>query len=372
MQIQNALVYGEAGIFEKRNISVAEGRIASASADGKTVDATGCYLIPGLVDIHFHGCMGYDFCDGEPKALSVIAEYQAQNGITAICPATMTLPEETLVRVCQSAADYCAGKRCADLVGINLEGPFLSYEKRGAQNPDYLHLPDTALFRRLQEAAGGLIKLLDIAPELDGALELIEELRKEVVVSIAHTTADYDTAMQAIEKGAHHLTHLYNAMPAFTHRSPGVIGAGSDAHCTAELICDGIHVHPSAVRAAYRLFGEQNIILISDSMRATGLKDGIYDLGGQRVCVNGKVATLEQGGNIAGSVTNLMECLRTAVNEVGIPLETAVGCAAVNPAKAVGIFDRCGSITEGKIANLVLLDASLEVKQVILRGEALF
>ena len=224
------------------------------------------------------------------------------------------------------------------------------------------------MLRRLEEASEGLVKLVSVAPEEPGALEFIKEVADEVTVSIAHTTADYDTAMAAYAAGARQATHLFNAMPPFTHRAPGVVGAAFDTpECMAELICDGVHIHASVVRAVFQLFGTKRVILISDTMRAAGMPDGDYTLGGQPVQVKGKYATLEDG-TLAGSVTDLMNCMKTAVS-FGIPLEDAVRAAAVNPAKAIGIYSRVGSIENGKLANLAVLDENLELKAVFLKGE---
>lgn len=371
MKIINALVYTEEGSFVQKDITVEGEYITNAAQsdapDTQTIDAEGLYLIPGLTDLHFHGCVGYDFCDGTEEAVRAIAEYQAKNGITTIAPATMTLGDEELIRIFQNASTY-PSESGAFLVGIKMEGPYLSFAKKGAQNPAYLRSPSVEHFRKMQSLSGGLIKILAIAPEEEGALECIDELKDEVVISVAHTTADYETSMKAFQRGASHVTHLYNAMPAFSHRSPGVIGAAFDSeHVHAELICDGVHIEPSVIRATFKMFGEDRIILISDSMMATGLKDGKYSLGGQEVTVIGNKATLADG-TIAGSATNLMQCMRTAVS-FGIPLSTAVKCAAVNPAKEIGIYDHYGSITPGKYANLVLLDQNLNLVKVFLKGK---
>jgi N-acetylglucosamine-6-phosphate deacetylase len=257
-------------------------------------------------------------------------------------------------------------------VGIYLEGPFLSADKLGAQNPAYVKAPDVAMARRLQAAAGGLVKLLAVAPEVDGAMELIDALGGEIWCTLAHTTADYETASEALRRGAKQITHSYNAMPPSSHREPGVIGAAMDCPlCHAEIICDNVHIHPSVVRGTMRMFGDDRMIMVSDSMRATGLSDGTYDLGGQRVNVLGNIARLTEGGAIAGSVTNLMNCVRTAVLEMGIPLSVAVKCASMNPARAIGVFDRYGSIKPGKSADLVLLNEDLSIRNVFLRGKQL-
>ncbi|MDY3919096.1 MAG: N-acetylglucosamine-6-phosphate deacetylase [Candidatus Limivivens sp.] len=373
MILKNASVFQEDGTFRKQDIFMENG-IFTDSASGNVLDAEGLFAIPGLTDIHFHGCVGYDFCDGTEEAIRAMAAYELKNGITTIVPATMTFSEEILTGICRMAADYHASQSSCPgelslLEGINMEGPFISFAKKGAQNGSYIHKPDAAMFRRLQEAAGGLVKLVDIAPEEEGAMEFIDELKEEVAISLAHTTADYDTAKEAYDRGACHATHLYNAMPPFSHRAPGVIGAACDSpHVRVELICDGIHLHPATVRTTFRMFGDDRIVLISDSMMATGLSDGDYSLGGQPVKVTGNLATLSDG-TIAGSATNLMDCLRTAVLKMGIPLGSAVKCAAVNSAKAAGLYDRYGSITPGKTANLVLLDPDLNLKAVYLRGK---
>ena len=321
MEFRNLKIYQPDGTFRSGGLSISGDRITGTEAGSDAADMGGLYAIPGLVDLHFHGCMGYDFCDGTAEAISALASYQAQNGIAAICPATMTYPEEKLSEIAQAAAAWSAEPHEAALVGINMEGPFISEKKKGAQNAAYLHAPDAAMFRRVQEKAHGLFKLCDMAPELPGAMETIEELSGEVRISLAHTEADYDTACEAFRRGARQATHLFNAMPPFSHRAPGVIGAAFDSENVAvELIADGVHIHPSVVRAVFTLF-DGRVILISDSMMATGLADGEYSLGGQAVTVRGNLATLHDG-TIAGSATNLMDCVRSAVR-MGIQIGRA-------------------------------------------------
>lgn len=368
MIIKNVQVFGEDKMFTPGEVIMNDGKfVSSAENDSEVIDGEGCFAIPGLVDIHFHGCVGDDFCDASLEAIQNMAKYEASIGVTSICPATMTLAEADLHEIMKTAAAYEDGEG-AKLVGINMEGPFISAKKKGAQAATHIRNCDIPLFRKLQEESGGLIKLVDIAPENEGAMGFIEEVKDDVVVSIAHTTADYDTAAEALEKGASHITHLYNAMPPLNHRDPGVIGAArDDENCHVEIICDGIHLHPSVVRATFAMFGAERVILISDSMRATGLTDGQYTLGGQDVFVKGAKATLEDG-TIAGSATNLMGCLKVAVDKMGIPLEDAIACATMNPAKEIGIYDSCGSITAGKAADLVLLDKDLNVKAVYVNG----
>ena len=368
MIIKNALLYEENVGFVKKDLYIEKDRISyNSDSNSEIIDAEGLYAIPGLIDIHFHGCVGYDFCDGTKEAIQAIADYESSCGVTSICPATMTLGYEELSKIFSNAASY-QSDHGADLVGIYMEGPYLSHEKKGAQNDAYIKVPDIEHFKEMQKLSGGLIKVVAIAPEAAGAMEFIKEVKDDVVISVAHTTANYEIATKAFECGASNVTHLYNAMLPFSHRKPGVVGAASDAeHVKVELICDGLHIDPSVVRATFKIFGDDRIILISDSMMATGLADGEYSLGKQKVFVTGNKATLTDG-TIAGSTTNLMACMKSAVN-MGIPLESAVKCATVNPAKQIGIFDEYGSLAPGKYADVVLLNKNLDIDTIILKGK---
>ncbi len=374
-EIRNVKIFTEQHTFREGSIAIKDGLFAEpAENPGKIIDGQGCYAIPGLIDIHFHGCMGYDFCDGTQEALREIARYEASVGVTGMAPATMTLPAEQLEEILSNAAAFSAdsGKNPgeAELLGVNMEGPFISKHKKGAQDDTYIIPSDVELFHRFQRAAEGLVKFIAVAPEVEGALAFVDRVKDEAVVSLAHTNADYDEALAAFQRGASHAVHLFNAMPPFGHREPGVVGAVADSHhVTAELICDGVHIHPSVVRAAFKILGENRIILISDSMRAAGMPDGTYTLGGQAVQVTRGRAVLVSSGALAGSASNLMECMKTSVKEMGIPLETAVACASENPAKRLGEYGRRGSITFGKKADLVLLDRDLNVKCVMKDGK---
>ncbi len=382
MIIRNVKVYTEEKEFVDGEIVIQDGKIQAAGAalgreksggqEEIVIDGEGCYAIPGLIDLHFHGCKGYDFCDGTKEAIEKIAEYEASVGVTAISPATMTLPVNELEEILAVAAQYKkeAGNETADLVGVNMEGPFISEEKKGAQDERNIISCDAEICQRFLDASEGLVKFVGIAPERTGdAVEFIRKMKGKVHISLAHTNADYDTAMAAFEAGADHAVHLYNAMPAFTHRKPGVVGAVSDsAHVNAEMICDGVHIHPSVVRATFKMLGADRIVLISDSMRATGMPDGQYTLGGLNVNVADGRATLASNGALAGSATNLMECMKTAVQKMGMPLETAVACATRNPAKCLGIDDEYGSLAPGKKGNVVLLDKELQIKAVVKDG----
>ena len=377
MRLVKGMIYTDKMCFEPGSLTIEGdriGKIGRCEEEMLTEKERETYVFPGLVDTHFHGCAGYDFCDGTTQAMNAIASYEVTHGVTTICPATMTLPEETLMKICETCAEAVETEKvCGDILlkdilrGIYLEGPFISLEKKGAQNPAYIHEPDLAMLRRLQKAARGMIRMAVAAPEVAGAMELIREGREEFRFSIAHTCADYETARAAIEAGAAHVTHLYNAMPPFTHRQPGVIGAAAENETTeVELICDGIHIHPCVVKSTFKLFGEERVVLISDSMMATGMEDGEYALGGQPVTVKGNRALLSDG-TIAGSATNLYDCMRTAI-EMGISKEAAVRAATINPAKAVGLDSECGVLLSGRRADILLADRQFRLQEVIKSG----
>ena len=380
----DGIIYIKDGVFDKIIISetspVNVDSLRNLEGDlDEVIDGQGSYAIPGLIDLHFHGCKGYDFCDGTKEAIAEIAKYEASIGVTAIAPATMTLPVEELERILAVAASYkkeaeVSGTQGADLIGINMEGPFISPAKKGAQDERNIIPCDSDICQRFLDASEGLVKFVGIAPECsEESVHFIQQMKDKVHISLAHTNADYDTAMDAFQAGANHAVHLYNAMPSFTHRAPGVIGAVADnKHVNAELICDGVHIHPSVVRATFQMLGADRMILISDSLRATGMPDGRYTLGGLEVDVVGNRATLVSDGALAGSATNLLDCMRTVVKKMGIPLETAVACATMNPAKALGEYENYGSITPGKKGNVVLLDSELNLKMVVKEGTEVF
>ena len=327
------------------------------------LDAQGGYVIPGLVDVHTHGALGEDFSDGKPEGLQPLADYYAAHGVTSYLATTMTLKEEVLTPAMHAIRDFKpkSGAKCA---GVHLEGPFLSYAKRGAQAAENLHKPDPALFHRLNEASGGQVKLVTVACEEEGALPFIREISRTCAVSLGHTTADYDTAMAGFLAGASHATHLYNGMPSLLHRAPGVIGAAFDAGASVELICDGLHIHPSVIRVTYQLFGDK-LNLISDSLRCAGMPDGDYELGGQPIVVKNHKATLLDG-TLAGSSISLLDAVRNVVS-FGLPLAGAVYAASTAPALAVGL--KAGTIQAGRAADLLVLDSDLALKAVFVDGK---
>ena len=366
MIIKRGKVFQEDGNFLEQTLYVNDHRLvdkAEYQDDGEVIDAEGLLVLPGLVDIHSHGAAGEDFSDGNPEGLKKILQYEKRCGITSYCPTSMTFPKERLRQIFASIKG-AQTEEGAKVVGINMEGPFLDPAKKGAHVEKWIAAPDVAFVRELNQDADGLVRLVTLAPNMDGAEEFIKEMHEEVCISLGHTAADYDCASRAMKLGAHHVTHLYNAMQPFGHRAPGLIGAAmDDPECMVELICDGYHIHPSAIRAAFRMFGPERVILISDSMRATGMENGTYELGGQEVTVQDRKAVLKDG-TLAGSATNLYGCMCKAV-EFGIPLEQAIMAATANPARSIGIFDRVGSIRIGKQADLLLVSENLELKRVI-------
>lgn len=372
MRYENGWFFAD-GRFVRGGFSVENGRFAHVLEDvpGPAEDLDGALVIPGLVDIHVHGCAGADFSDGDYAGLVRMARYLARRGVTSFAPASMTLPYDALDRAFHAAArlrreGLADGAR---LMGIQMEGPFLSREKRGSQNPAYLRLPDWDRFLRLYDAAEGLLRIVDVAPELPGAVEFTRRASEKCRVSVAHTAAGYDQAAAVFDAGATHLTHLFNAMTGIHHRHPGPIGAASEReNVTAELICDGIHVHPSAVRMAFRLFPGR-ICLISDALRCCGMADGSYSLGGQEILLSGGVARLT-GGAIAGSAADLYQCMRRAVS-FGIPREQAVWAATALPARVIGRESETGAIADGRAADFVICGGELEPEAVYLGGKRL-
>ncbi len=385
MIIENVKVYTEERQFKEGSIVIRDGYFSEVlfgdwqempleKSTEEIIDGKGAYAIPGLVDIHFHGCKGCDFCDGTKEAIEEIAKYEASVGVTAIAPATMTLPVEELEQILTVAAEYKEEEHeGADLLGINMEGPFISPVKKGAQDARNIVPCNVEIAEKFLNASKGLVKFIGLAPEeSEDAVSFVKQMKQKVNISLAHTNASYEEADAVFAAGANHAVHLYNAMPAYTHRAPGVVGAVADhPHVNAEIICDGVHIHPAVVRTTFKMMGAERMILISDSMRATGMPDGRYTLGGLDVDVVGNLATLVSDGALAGSATNLMDCMKVAVKKMQIPLETAVACATMNPAKAIGEYEAYGSITTGKHANLVLMDEELKVNMVIKDGKIL-
>ncbi len=373
MFFKNANIYTQEFAFQMGAFSVENGKfkeVLAKEVPADAIDLEGAYVIPGLVDVHNHGNSNQDLSDGSYEGLKTMAAYLAGVGVTSFAPATMTLPYEVLAKA------FANGKMLHDaapaghsrLMGIQMEGPFFSMKKKGAQNGAYLKNPDFEAFKKLQEDCGGMVRIVDVAPELPGSVEFIQKAKELCTVSVAHTDANYEEAKAAFDAGATHVTHLFNAMPPINHRAPGVIPAAAEnPNVRAEIICDGLHIHPAAIRLAFRAFGAERMILISDALRCCGMPDGEYELGGQQVFLAGGVARLADG-TIAGSATNLFECMRNAIS-FGIAPEDAIRAASWNPACAIGAQEEIGSIAPGKMADFVVCNPDFSRKAVYLGGQ---
>ncbi len=375
MFYKNARIFGSDYKFHLGAFEVTPDGLFGQVLPGKepedAYDLEGATVIPGLIEVHSHGNSGYDFSDGDYEGLKKMAEYYLSCGVTSFAPASMTLPYDVLEKAFGTARRLVdedpAG--CAKLRGIQMEGPYFSYKKRGAQNPDYLKEPDFEGFQRLFDGCGGLVKIVDVAPELPGAAEFIRKASKLCTVSVAHTDSDYEHAKTAFSMGATHLTHLYNAMPGINHRNPGVIPAAVECpHVRAELICDGLHIHPAAIRLAFSMFGGERMILVSDSGRCAGQPDGTeFELGGQMAKVVEGVARLSDG-TIACSATNLWQCLVNTIS-YGVPEEDVIRACTYNPACALGVQSEVGSIAAGKVADFIVCSPDYSKKRVFLAGK---
>ena len=372
----NARIFGSDFQFHLGAFEVKDGRfghVLPEAVPADAIDLGGATVIPGLIDVHSHGNSGADFSDGDYEGLKAMARYYARCGVTSFAPASMTLPYEVLEQAFATAVQLTREQPedAAVLRGIQMEGPYFSYKKRGAQNPDYLKEPDFEGFQKLYAGCNGLISIVDVAPELPGAAEFAEKASKLCTVSVAHTDSDYDHAKAVFDAGATHLTHLYNAMPPINHRSPGVIPAAvENPNVRAEIICDGYHIHPAAVRLAFSMFGGERMILVSDSGRCAGLPEGSkFTLGGQDAWLKDGVGRLGDG-TIACSAANLWGCLVNVLSW-GIREEDALRAATWNPACAIGAQKEVGSIEEGKVADFILCNPDYTEKRVFLAGKEL-
>jgi N-acetylglucosamine-6-phosphate deacetylase len=369
MKFKNAVICHDDFTFRAGGFTLNGREFGSFEEEKDGIDLGGDYVIPGLIDIHFHGNSGEDFSVTDLQGLTKIAGYLAKNGITSFAPASMTMPESILKPAYENAVRFrdLQPTGTARILGINMEGPYFSRAKKGAQAEEHLMLPDYGMFERLYQASDGLLKIVCIAPELPGALAFIQKVKEQCTVSIAHTAADYETAKESFAAGATQVTHLFNSMTPFLHREPGVVGAAAESkQVLAELICDGVHVHESVIRATFAMFSAERIILISDSLSCLGMPEGVYESGGQKIYMRKGAAMLEDG-TFAGSTVNLFQCMKKAIS-FGIRPEDAIRAASINPARALRADKHTGSITCGKSADFVICDRDFNVKKCYIGG----
>ncbi len=379
--IENIKLISEDGILNNRGILIDNGIIKKIyfvdddndfKAD-QTINGQGQYLSPGFIDIHNHGNTGYDGVDGTQEAIKNIAKYHLKNGVTSFLGTTVTASKPILEASIKAISSYqksqLSDSKAAFVEGIYFEGPFFNVLKKGAQPEQSIIKPNSELMKHYIDLADGSMKVVALAPEIEGALEVVKTLNQHNIKSaIAHTDSTFEEASLGIEKGMSIATHLYNGMRGFTHREPGTVGAVlTNPNIMAELIVDNVHLHPASVDLAIKAKGIDNLILVSDAMRAAGLKDGSYDLGGQSVTVENGAAHLADG-TIAGSTLNLNQAIKNIIKSNNVAIEDAVKMAATNPAKAIGIYDKTGSIQEGKRADLVFFDETITITKVMKNG----
>ena len=349
---KNALVNGEVVDILTENGKIAK---IGKGISGNGIDLNGSMVFPGLVEVHAHGCIGYDTMDG--GRLNEMAYFLAKNGTTSWLPTTMTMGMDTIRNVVNIDLPQTKG---ANILGFHLEGPYISPKHKGAQNEKFIKKPNIDEFESLRN-----IKMVTVAPELDGAIDFIKKCG--AVVSLGHTDADFDCCTEAIESGAMCLTHTFNAMPPLHHRNPGPIGAAIDKEIYVQVICDGLHIHRSVIKMLYKTFGADRMVIISDSMCATGLKDGTYDFGGQPVKVENSVARTMDGA-IAGSTSTLFMCVKKAI-EFGIPMNDAFKMASETPARLIGADGSKGRIEVGYDAEFIALTNDFNIKLTVVNGE---
>ena len=370
MILKNVCFYNE--LFEKEiaDFRIENGKIAEIgiiNEDGR--DMSGLTALPGFIDIHIHGAAGGDFCDASKESLDKISAYLAKNGITSFCGTSMTLDNASLTDIVKCGRAYKGNEAGAKLVGINLEGPFIAYEKKGAQNGEFIRGGTVEEFEQLFTDSGELVRLITVAPEAFESDEFIRKVSEKCTVSIGHSNANAVETQKAIDMGASHATHLYNAMTAISQREAGAAGTLLDnENVTCELICDGGHVCPVALRNTFKILGEDRACVISDSMRAAGLGAGEYELGGQKVFVeeNGKYAVLKDG-TLAASITNVYEEFKNLLS-FGIGFKPALKACTINPARAIGLEKEIGSIATGKAADIIFVDDEMNIKEVYING----
>jgi N-acetylglucosamine-6-phosphate deacetylase len=372
---ENAVVSGGTIVLSGGRIeSIRPASAAESAFDGETVDAKGGWVLPGFVDVHVHGGFGADFMDATQESLDTITRFHGGHGTTSIVATTLTGPREQLSDVLASVHEYRSKEMpYAQVVGVHLEGPFINVKWKGAQNPAYIVPPQKSWLEEWNAQYPGLIKQLTLAPETEGALELIRWLRQNGINAAAgHTDATYDQIQAAAEAGLNQAVHTFNAMTGLHHRNPGTVGAVlTDDRICAEIIADGHHVHPACIQLLTKVKTKRNLLLITDAMSAAGLDDGLYDLGGLAVNVKDGVATLKEGNSLAGSTLTMIEALRFVVQRVGVSVPEASRMASENPARQLGIFGETGSLAAGKQADVLIVSQDLQLERIWVKGRSM-
>lgn len=367
---QDKIIVGKSIVFDKKIVDIIDDELMVNYEYEEKIDAKGNYVFPGFIDIHIHGVGGYDVMDGTITALEEISKIVASKGVTGFLPTTMTMDKATILQVFDTVRKAMEkGMPGGEILGIHMEGPFISKEKMGAQNPAYITKPEY----KLVEDYLDIIRIITLAPEEDDNFSFIKKLKtdSDIVLSIGHSNATYEETMESIEKGITHATHTYNAMTPLNHRAPGVVGAIMNSDITCELIADGIHVHPGAYNLLIKTKGYEKVILITDSMRAGCINDGIYELGGQKVIVKNGSARLKDG-TLAGSVLTMNTALKNIIETTDLNFSQGANMLSLNPAQLLGLEDRKGSISIGKDADLVVIDDEFQVKKTIIGGKIIF
>ena len=338
----------------------------------KFIDYGDAFIAPGFVDLHLHGALGKDVMDGQEESVRTIAEHQANSGVTGFLGSTMSAPLDSVLEAIRLIKIAAEDPLPSEVMGVHIEGPFLNTKKKGAHTASFIRGMTEKDCERLIDATNGLNAILSLAPEVEDNMRWIPKLKAQgYVVAIGHTDATYGQAMKSFSKGVTHATHLYNAMSGFDHREPGVVGAVLDSeNITAEIIADGVHVHPAALRLAGARKGPERICLVTDSMMATGVGDGVYAWGEEELEVQGNRATIRGSDILAGSVLTLNTAIKNIADWTGVTINQAINMASLNPARVLGVEERVGSIQIGKLANLVVLDQNFRVVDTISRGKS--
>lgn len=357
-------------LFEDKIKGIIDNKSFDASMVREIIDVQGQYISPGFIDLHIHGSSGFDTMDGSLEALKAISSTILKYGTTSFLPTTMTMKLEIIYNALDTVREALKLEEWqgARILGAHLEGPFINKSYKGAQQEDYILKPEFEYIKDYLD----IIRIITLAPEVEGAREFIRTLKEKskTTLSIGHTSASYEEAMAAIEEGISHCTHLFNAMTPLHHRNPGVVGAVFNSNITCELIADSFHVHPELYKLLLKIKGEDNLVLVTDAIRASCMKSGCYDLGGQEVCVKDGKAQLANG-SLAGSVLTLNKAVKNFIEATSVPMHQAIKLVTLNPARIIGVDATKGSIELGKDADIIVFDDNIDINKVFIEGKCL-